>query len=140
MAAMIGHINENQRKHIVTIEDPIEYVHDNKKSIVRQREIGRDTQSFTRGLRAALRQDPDVIAIGEMRDYDTIKTALAAAETGVLVLSTLHIISIDKIIERLQSFLDRRYRVETVHRVNIDVIGLQPPETRFDRPRQMIAG
>lgn len=104
MAAIIGHINENLRKHIITIEDPIEYVHDNKKSIVRQREIGKDTQTFTRGLRAALRQDPDVIAIGEMRDYDTIKIALAAAETGVLVLSTLHIISIDKIIERLLSY------------------------------------
>jgi twitching motility protein PilT len=89
---------------IVTIEDPIEYVHTNKAGIVRQREVGRDTQTFYSGLRAALRQDPDVIAIGEMRDYETIKIALAAAETGVLVLSTLHVISIDKIIERLLSY------------------------------------
>lgn len=104
LSAMIDHINRNARKHIVTIEDPIEYVHANKNSIVRQREIGKDTRSFVRALRAALRQDPNVIAIGEMRDYDTIKIALTAAETGVLVLSTLHVISIDKIIERLLSY------------------------------------
>jgi twitching motility protein PilT len=104
MAAMIDSINRNARRHVVTIEDPIEYVHANKSSIVRQREIGKDTRSFARGLRAALRQDPDVIAIGEMRDYETIKIALTAAETGVLVLSTLHIISIDKIIERLLAY------------------------------------
>ncbi len=104
MCGMIDMINRRFRKHVVTIEDPIEYVHVNKNCVVRQRQVGRDTQSFGRGLRAALRQDPDVIAIGEMRDYDTIKTALTAAETGVLVLSTLHIISIDKIIERLLSY------------------------------------
>ncbi|MCG8409169.1 MAG: PilT/PilU family type 4a pilus ATPase [Phycisphaerales bacterium] len=104
MTGMIDVINRQYRKHVVTIEDPIEYVHTNKNSIIRQREVGKDTKSFGRGLRAALRQDPDVIAIGEMRDYDTIKTALTAAETGVLVLSTLHIISIDKIIERLLSY------------------------------------
>jgi len=104
MTAMIDEINATSEKHIVTIEDPIEYVHTNKVGMVRQREVGRDTQSFYTGLRAALRQDPDVIAIGEMRDYETIKIALAAAETGVLVLSTLHVISIDKIIERLLSY------------------------------------
>ena len=91
-------------KHIVTIEDPVEYIHRNKRSIVRQREVGKDTQTFASGLRAALRQDPDVIAIGETRDYETIRIALTAAETGVLVLSTLHIISIDKFIERLLSY------------------------------------
>lgn len=104
MASMINEINETSKKHILTIEDPIEYVHTNKKGIVRQRGVGRDTQSFYTGLRAALRQDPDVIAIGEMRDYETIKIALTAAETGVLVFSTLHVISIDKIIERLISY------------------------------------
>lgn len=104
LAGMLNSINANTRKHIITIEDPIEYVHANKNSIVRQREVGRDTKTFARGLRAALRQDPDVIAIGEMRDFETIKTALTAAETGVLVISTLHIISIDKIIERLLSY------------------------------------
>ena len=104
MTAMIDEINAGSEKHIITIEDPIEYTHVNKTGMVRQREIGRDTQSFQSGLRAALRQDPDVIAIGEMRDYETIKIALTAAETGVLVLSTLHVISIDKILERLLSY------------------------------------
>lgn len=104
MAAMIDEVNTSERKHIITIEDPIEYVHTNKNGIVRQREIGRDTQTFYSGLRAALRQDPDVIAIGEMRDYETIKIGLTAAEAGILVLSTLHAISIDKIIERLLSY------------------------------------
>jgi len=104
MSAMIDEINSTCEKHVITIEDPIEYVHTNKAGVVRQREVGRDTKSFYTGLRAALRQDPDVIAIGEMRDYETIKIALAAAETGVLVLSTLHVISIDKIIERLLSY------------------------------------
>jgi len=104
MSAMIDEINANFNKHVITIEDPIEYVHTNKRGIVRQREIGKDTKSFYTGLRAALRQDPDTIAIGEMRDYETIRIALAAAETGVLVLSTLHTISIDKIIERLLSY------------------------------------
>lgn len=104
MASMIDEVNATKEKHIITIEDPIEYVHTNKVGVVRQRETGRDTQSFHTGLRAALRQDPDVIAIGEMRDYETIKIALTASETGVLVLSTLHVISIDKILERLLSY------------------------------------
>lgn len=104
MSAMIDHINRTMQKHIVTIEDPIEYIHSNHKGLVRQRDVYEDTESFSRGLSAALRQDPDVIAIGEMRDYETVKIALTAAETGVFVLSTLHIISIDKIIERLVSY------------------------------------
>ena len=104
MAAMIDDINAGFKKHIITIEDPIEYVHTNKSGVVRQREVGKDTQTFASGLRAALRQDPDVIAIGEMRDYETIRIALTAAETGVLVLSTLHVISVDKILERLLSY------------------------------------
>jgi twitching motility protein PilT len=104
LASIVDAINRRHQKHVVTIEDPIEYLHRNKSSVVRQREVGRDTRSFNQGLRAALRQDSDVIAIGEMRDYDTIKIALTAAETGVLVLSTLHIISIDKIIERLLAY------------------------------------
>jgi twitching motility protein PilT len=104
LASIIDAMNRQQRKHIVTIEDPIEYLHLNQCSIIRQREVGRDTLSFAQGLRAALRQDCDVIAIGEMRDYDTIKIALTAAETGVLVLSTFHVMSIDKIIERLIAY------------------------------------
>jgi twitching motility protein PilT len=105
MASMVDAINRHSRKHIVTIEDPIEYVHSNSQSLVRQREVGRDTKSFASGLRAALRQDPDVLLIGEMRDYDTIETALRAAETGVLVLSTMHIVSVEKLMDRLLAYV-----------------------------------
>jgi twitching motility protein PilT len=104
MTAMIDHINRNHKKNIITIEDPIEYAHTNKKSVIGQRSIGKDTSTFRSGLRAALRQDPDVIAIGEMRDYESIRISLTAAETGILVFSTMHIISIDKIIERILSY------------------------------------
>ena len=105
MASMVDAINRHSRKHIITIEDPIEYLHTNALSLVRQREVGRDTKTFASGLRAALRQDPDVLLIGEMRDADTIETALRAAETGVLVLSTLHILSVEKLMDRLISFV-----------------------------------
>jgi twitching motility protein PilT len=104
MTAIIDEINSTQPRHVITIEDPIEYLHTNKMGLVRQRQAGRDTKDFHSGLRAALRQNPDVVSIGEMRDFETIKIALTAAETGCLVLSTLHIMSIDKIIERLLSF------------------------------------
>ena len=104
MTAIIDEINTHQARHVITIEDPIEYLHTNKMGLVRQRQAGRDTKDFHSGLRAALRQNPDVISIGEMRDFETIKIALTAAETGCLVVSTLHIMSIDKIIERLLSF------------------------------------
>lgn len=90
LAAMIDHININKTDHIMTIEDPIEYLHRDKRSIINQREIGTDTESFSKAMRAAMRQDPDVILVGEMRDFETIQTALTAAETGHLVLSTLH--------------------------------------------------
>ncbi|HZO61213.1 MAG TPA: PilT/PilU family type 4a pilus ATPase, partial [Solirubrobacterales bacterium] len=92
LAAMVDHINRNFAKNIVTIEDPIEYLHRDQKSVVHQREIGFDTNSFSQALRRVLRQDPDVILIGEMRDEETVGTALSAAETGHLVLSTLHTI------------------------------------------------
>jgi twitching motility protein PilT len=105
LSALVDYINRHKNRHIVTIEDPIEYMHTNKQSVVRQREVGRDTIDFERGMKAALRQDPDVIVIGEMRDYESIRIALTAAETGVLVLSTLHAISIDKILDRLFSYV-----------------------------------
>src|SRR6185503_777278 len=105
MASMVDAINRHSRKHIVTIEDPIEYLHTNVQSVVRQREVGRDTKTFASGLRAAMRQDPDVLLIGEMRDYDTIEIALRAAETGVLVMSTLHIVSVEKLMDRLLGFV-----------------------------------
>ena len=101
LAAMIDYINTNRSGHIITIEDPIEYLHSHKKCIVNQREIGQDTQSFGNALRAALRQDPDVIQVGEMRDLETISTALTAAETGHLVLSTLHTNNAANTIDRI---------------------------------------
>ncbi len=89
-AAIIGQINEERGEHIITIEDPIEYLHSHKKSIINQREVGEDTHSFANALRSALREDPDVLLVGEMRDLETIQLAITAAETGHLVLATLH--------------------------------------------------
>ena len=101
LASLIDIINENQQRHIITLEDPIEYVHKHKTSLVNQREIGQDTESFNSALRAILRQDPDVILIGEMRDPETISIALTAAETGHLVFSTLHTVGAAKTIDRI---------------------------------------
>jgi twitching motility protein PilT len=103
LAAMIDEINSTRTSHVITIEDPIEYLHRDKKSIVSQREIGIDTDSFAKALRAALRQDPDVILVGEMRDFETIETAILAAETGHLVFSTLHTTDATETITRIIS-------------------------------------
>jgi twitching motility protein PilT len=103
LAAMIDHINSNRTCHIITIEDPIEFLIRDRRSIVNQREIGFDTQSFANALRAALRQDPDVILVGEMRDFETIETAITAAETGHLVMSTLHTLDATETINRIIS-------------------------------------
>jgi len=103
LAAMINHINENRAENIITIEDPIEYLHRDKKSNISQREVGMDVTTFSRGLRASLREDPDIILVGEMRDVDTIETALLAAETGHLVLSTLHTTDAPETINRIIS-------------------------------------
>jgi twitching motility protein PilT len=103
LAAMIEHINSNRTCHIMTIEDPIEFLIRDRRSIVNQREIGVDTQTFAAALRAALRQDPDVILVGEMRDFETIETALTAAETGHLVLSTLHTLDARETVNRIIS-------------------------------------
>jgi twitching motility protein PilT len=101
LAAIINYINDNMSKHIITLEDPIEYVHSHKKSLLNQREIGNDCKNFSAGLRAALRQDPDVILVGEMRDLETIKIAITAAETGHLVLATLHTTNAPQTIDRI---------------------------------------
>ena len=103
LAAMIDIVNNNRNCHIITIEDPIEFIHEDKKSIVDQREIGSDTSTFSSALRVALRQDPDVILVGEMRDFETIETALTAAETGHLVMSTLHTLNATETINRVIS-------------------------------------
>jgi twitching motility protein PilT len=101
LAAIIDHINRTQRKHVITLEDPIEYLHRHRLSIIDQREIGADTKSFANALRSALRQDPDVILVGEMRDLETVSTALSAAETGHLVLATLHTPDAVQTVERI---------------------------------------
>lgn len=116
LASMIDLINNTKDKHIISLEDPIEYLFRHNKSIIQQREIGMDTQSFSNALRAALRQDPDVILVGEMRDHETISIALTAAETGHLVLSTLHTIgassTIDRIIDVFPSHQQQQVRIQ----------------------------
>src|SRR5881296_3569175 len=104
LAAIIDHINKTRRQHIVTIEDPIEILHDDQACIVNQREVGLDTESFNEALRRALRQDPDVILIGELRDSETAETALQAAESGHLVLSTMHTVDAMETIGRMIEF------------------------------------
>lgn len=115
LAAMVDYINERRSCHIITLEDPIEFIHNNKKSIITQREIGTDSQSFPAALKASLRQDPDIIMIGEMRDLETISIALTAAETGHLVLATLHTTSsaqsISRIIDVFPSVQQRQAQV-----------------------------
>lgn len=101
LAALIDHINRTERRHIITLENPIEYVHPRVRSVINQREIGVDTESFASGLRAALRQDPDVILVGEMRDLETISTAITAAETGHLVFGTLHTKGASSTVDRM---------------------------------------
>lgn len=116
LAAVIDKINNNREAHVITLEDPIEYLHRHKLSTVNQREIGLDTQSYANALRAALREDPDVILVGEMRDYETISVAVTAAETGHLVLSTLHTIgaasTIDRIIDVFPPHQQQQIRVQ----------------------------
>ncbi len=106
LAAMLDHINRNQAKHILTIEDPIEYRHQNKLSLVTQREVGRHTPSFAQALRAALREDPDVILVGEMRDPETMQLAITAAATGQLVFGTLHTMSAAQTVDRMIDSFD----------------------------------
>ena len=101
LSAMINYINENKQEHILTIEDPVEFVHQSKNCIVHQRELGQDTKSFANALKSALREDPDIILVGEMRDLETISLALTAAETGHLVMGTLHTSSAAQTVDRI---------------------------------------
>ena len=116
LAAMINHLNENDARNVVTIEDPIEYLHANKRCLIAQRDLGDDTKSFANALVHALRHDPDVIVLGEVRDVDTVSTAIAAAETGHLVLGTLHTIdtvqSIDRLIDMFPHGQQRQIRLQ----------------------------
>lgn len=104
LAAMVNHVNENYNRHVITVEDPIEFMFKDKKSIIDQREVGIDTDSFSSALKYALRQSPDVILIGEMRDRETMEAAISAAETGHLVLSTLHTINATQTVERIINY------------------------------------
>jgi twitching motility protein PilT len=104
LAAMVDHINSTRAANVITLEDPIEYLHRDKRSIISQREVGDDTESFARAMRRVLRQDPDVILVGEMRDEETVRTALSAAETGHLVLSTLHTLDVTETVNRIIDF------------------------------------
>lgn len=113
LASIIDYINSHRTAHVMTIEDPIEFLHRDKQSIVNQREVGFDTDSFATALRSALRQDPDVILVGEMRDLETIEIALTAAETGHLVLSTLHTIDAQETINRILSAFPPNYQQQT---------------------------
>ncbi|MBU4202862.1 MAG: type IV pilus twitching motility protein PilT [Acidobacteria bacterium] len=110
LAAMIDHINQTRSLNIITIEDPIEFLHSDRKSTISQREVGADVLSFSRGLMASLREDPDIILVGEMRDHDTIETALLAAETGHLVLSTLHTLDAPETINRIVTVFPPYYQ------------------------------
>ncbi len=116
LASMIDYINEHRTCNIITIEDPVEYLHKDKKSLISQREVGFDTLTFGKALTSALRQDPDVILVGEMRDYETIETALTAAETGHLVLSTLHTLdaaeTVNRVISVFPPFHQRQVRMQ----------------------------
>src|SRR3954463_7667700 len=112
LAAVLDWINERKAKHIVTIEDPVEFVHRDKRSAMAQREVGRDTPSFHEALRYVLRQDPDVVLIGEMRDEETVRTALTAAQTGPLVLSTLHTLDAPETINRIIDFFEPHMQVQ----------------------------
>lgn len=116
LASIIDRINSMREVHVITLEDPIEYLHNHKKAMVNQREVGLDTHSYSNALRAALREDPDVILVGEMRDLETISTAITAAETGHLVLSTLHTIgaasTIDRIVDVFPPHQQQQIRVQ----------------------------
>ncbi|MCZ6823213.1 MAG: type IV pilus twitching motility protein PilT [Deltaproteobacteria bacterium] len=124
LAAMIDYINTHKTCHIMTIEDPIEFLIRDKRSIINQREIGVDTTGFARALRAALRQDPDVILVGEMRDYETIETAMTAAETGHLVMSTLHTIDAAETITRIVSAFPPHQQVQVRHQLASIISGI----------------
>lgn len=141
LAAMIDYVNRHMKKHIITLEDPIEYIHQHRESVIQQREVGVDTKKFSNGLRAALRQDPDIILVGEMRDLETISTAITAAETGHLVLATLHTNSaaqtINRIIDVFSPHQQGQIRIQLAS--VLKAIISQRLFTRRDRPGRIAA-
>lgn len=141
LASMLNVINETMRSHIITIEDPIEYYHEHQRGIINQREVGIDVPGFAEGLRRALRQDPDVILVGEMRDLETMETAITAAETGHLVFSTLHTTgaarTVDRIIDAFPSQKQEQIRVQLAGNLKAVISQLLLP--RIDRPGRVAA-
>lgn len=134
LAAMVHYINQNMNKHILTVEDPVEFVHKSKKSLINQREVGASTKSFARALKSALREDPDVILVGEMRDLETIQLAMTAAETGHLVMGTLHTSSAAKTIDRIIDVFpaDDKEMVRAMLSVSLEAVVAQTLLKRAD--------
>ena len=141
LAAMVRHASDNRREHIITIEDPIEFVHASSLCLVNQREIGRDSRSFASALRGALREDPDIILVGEMRDLETIELALEAAETGHLVFSTLHTASAAKAIDRIIDVFpgDRQPQIRSALSESLSAVLSQVLLRRVDAPGRVLA-
>jgi len=141
LAAMVDHVNKTRKDHILTIEDPVEFVHQPIKCLINQREVGKDTMSFSAALRGALREDPDIILVGEMRDLETISLALEAAETGHLVLGTLHTISAPKTIDRIiEAFPgDRQAQIRTSLSESLRAVIAQNLFKRIDKPGRVAA-
>jgi twitching motility protein PilT len=141
LAAMVDHVNQREPGHIITVEDPIEFVHRPKSCMVHQRELGPNTKSFANALRSALREDPDVILVGEMRDLETIELALTAAETGHLVLATLHTVSAWKTVDRVVSVFpaDQQEQIRTQLAGSLEGIVAQVLLPRADKPGRVAA-
>ncbi len=141
LAAMINHINEESTRHVITIEDPIEYVHQDKKCILNQRELGTDTHSFAEALRHVMRQNPDVILVGEMRDLETIQLAITAAETGHLVFSTLHTVDAAQTIDRVVDVFDpeQQEQIRTQLSVTLQAVVSQTLLPRVDTSGRVAA-
>lgn len=135
LAAMVNHINLTQAKHILTIEDPVEFVHQSKKSLINQREVGPNTKSFSRALKSALREDPDVVLVGELRDLETIQLAMTAAETGHLVLGTLHTNSAPKTVDRIIDVFpaNDKEMIRSMLSVSLEAVITQALVKRADR-------
>ncbi len=141
LAAMIRHAIEARRDHVITVEDPIEFIHASAGCLINQREVGRDTRSFAAALRGALREDPDIILVGEMRDLETIELALEAAETGHLVLSTLHTVSAAKTIDRVIDVFpgDRQPQIRSALSESLTAVVSQTLLRRADAPGRVMA-
>ena len=141
LAAMIRHAIEARRDHVITVEDPIEFIHASAGCLINQREVGRDTRSFAAALRGALREDPDIILVGEMRDLETIELALEAAETGHLVLSTLHTVSAAKTIDRVIDVFpgDRQAQIRSALSESLTAVVSQTLLRRADAPGRVMA-